>query len=97
MKKLSITFVLVSCLLTGGCASQTFHLNKGNAILRKQEMHSFFIGGIGQAQHRNADRVCGGADKVSKVETYWNFGHYLIGAVTFGIYTPRGAKIYCTE
>lgn len=96
MKKLSIVCVLCVSLL-GGCATQGVHVNKGGAVMRKQEMQTFFISGIGQRQDRDAADVCGGADKVSKIETDLNFGQWLIGVVTFGIFTPRGMKVYCTE
>jgi hypothetical protein len=42
-------------------------------------------------------RKCGGADKVAKVEAYITFWDGLLGAVTWGIYTPHTAKVYCTD
>jgi hypothetical protein len=43
----------------------------------------------------DAAKVCGGADKVSRVEVQETFPNVLLSIVTFGIYTPREARVYC--
>ncbi len=38
----------------------------------------------------------GGADKVAMVQSHVTFLDGFLGAITFGIYTPRSARVYCT-
>jgi uncharacterized lipoprotein YajG len=85
------------CLgLLNGCAAQTFTLNEGNtATPTYQTAQHFFISGLGQEQTIDAAAVCGGVENVIKVEAQHTFINGLIGTVTFGIYTPRDAKVYC--
>jgi hypothetical protein len=79
-----------------GCAAQTFTINEGNAgAPTEQKSQHFFISGLGQQKVTDAAKVCGGADKVIKVEAQHTFVNGLLGAITFGIYTPRDAKVYC--
>lgn len=96
MKKMIIAAML--SFLMVGCATQTFDMNgRGVSVPDRQKMQTFFISGIGQKQSINAARVCGGVRKVAKVETQLSFVDILLGSVTFGIYTPRTAKVYCVR
>ena len=96
MKKLLL--ITLSAILVTGCATQSFTLNNNNAATPDQNtMQTFFISGLGQEQEINAASVCGGADKVAKVEAKHEFVDGLLGFITLGIYTPRHAKVYCIK
>ncbi len=95
MKKL--TCIIALAALTG-CATQTFHVQNGSSTApSKQTMQPFFVYGIGQTQEMNAAEICGGADKIAKVEVIQNFLDGVLGVVTWGIYTPRTAKVFCMK
>jgi uncharacterized lipoprotein YehR (DUF1307 family) len=93
MKKLILLAVL-SVAVTG-CAQQTFVMAPQDSEPAMEESQTFFINGLGQEKEVDAASVCGGADKVSKVEVQETFVNGLMAAVTFGIYTPREARVYC--
>ena len=94
----NIFVVLVVTILISGCATQTFTLNGGSAVEPDVEkMQAFFIDGLGQQKEINAVAVCGGADKVAKVESKLKFIDGFLGGISFGIYTPRTAKVYCIK
>jgi len=94
MKKLS----LVTVILLAGCSTQTFHMNSGLSIEPdKEDSQAFFIGGIGQQEEIDAVKVCGGLEKVAKVESELTFIDGLLRGITFGIYSPRTARVYCTS
>ena len=95
LKNLLITCVLLASL--AGCATQSFTLNADATTKPEREtMQTFFINGLGQEQTIDAAKVCGGAEKVAKIETIEKFTDGLLGLITYGIYTPRTAKVYCT-
>ena len=80
------------------CATQTYHINGGRASEpTKDQMQSFFISGLGQEQEMDAAAICGGADKIVKVASKHELIDGVIGAISFGIYTPRHAKVYCKK
>ncbi|WP_133406773.1 Bor family protein [Parashewanella tropica] len=94
--KFKLASVLVCTALLSGCAAQTFNINgKNGEIPTQQASQHFFISGLGQEQIIDAAEVCGGVNKVIKVEAQHTFVNGLLGLVTFGIYTPRDAKVYC--
>lgn len=93
-----ILAAVVMVLVVTGCATQTYYLNKDNqSELRDQKMQHFFVGGIAQEKEVNAAQVCGGTNKVMKVESHQRFVDGLLSVVTLGIYTPRTAKVYCSR
>jgi hypothetical protein len=98
MKKAIIGLLLI--VLITGCATQRFTIN-GDGDEKKEpdvkKMQHFFVAGIGQTKELNAAEICGGIDKVAKVEAYITFWDGLLGAVTWGIYTPHTAKVFCTD
>lgn len=55
----------------------------------------FFVSGIGQHKTVDAAKLCGGADNVAKVEVQQTFVNGLLSVVTFGVYTPRQACVFC--
>ena len=93
MKKL-IMLAVLSITVTG-CAQQTFVMSPEESQPAVEESHHFFIDGLAQEKEVDAASVCGGVDKVSKVEVQKTFVNGLLGAITFGIYTPRDARVYC--
>ncbi|MEQ9885782.1 Bor family protein [Pectobacterium zantedeschiae] len=95
MKKILSAAVLALALT--GCAQQTFTV-KNDAVATPKQVttHHFFVSGIGQKKTIDAAAVCGGADKVARTETQLTFVNGLLGLVTFGIYTPREARVYCS-
>ena len=95
MKKL---LCLCAVLILSSCATQTYYINGGGGSLPdKEKLQPFFVSGIGQEQEMDAARICGGAHKVAKVESKLNFLDGFLGVITWGIYTPRTAKVYCTK
>lgn len=94
MKKI-LTVAAVAALMTG-CATQTTLVNGGSSATPTYvESQKFFVSGIGQEKTVDAAKVCGGASKVAQVESVEEAKDVLFGVVTFGIYTPRTAKVYC--
>jgi len=93
MKKLLLAVLAVTLL--NGCAQQTFVMsNDSNEITQEQPTH-FFINGLAQEKEIDAVSVCGSLDKVAKVEVQETFFNGFLRTVTFGIYTPREARVYC--
>ena len=87
---------LVIAIVIGGCSAQTFNINGSNGgTPTEQTSQHFFVAGIGQGKSMNAAAICGGADKVVKVEAQQTFINGILSFVTFGIYAPRDAKVYC--
>lgn len=96
MKNLITTALLGSVLLASGCATQTGLIQPTQQVTPTySKSQSFFISGIGQTQSVNAAEVCGGASNVAKVQTLQSPKDVALGIVTFGIYTPRTANVYC--
>lgn len=96
VKKLCIIAAMTFAL--AACSTQTFNMGRtGSSMPKTDNMQSFFVYGIGQEQTINAAEVCGGASKVAKVQTQMTFLNGLLGAITFGIYTPRQARVFCTR
>jgi hypothetical protein len=90
--------MLYFVFMLSGCAKQSFDiLSNANIQPRKDVLHHFFISGVGQEKTINAAEVCGGADKVARTETQLTFMNGLLNVITFGIYTPREARVYCTK
>ncbi len=95
MKKI-LVIALLSLTVTG-CAQQSFKLNNGVTVNPQETKTAhFFVSGIGQSDAIDAAKVCGGADKVVKTEVQQTFVNGLLDFVTFGIYTPREARVYCS-
>lgn len=91
-----VTVVALISIISVGCSTQTFQVNQGNTSNpQKDESQAFFISGIGQEISTNAAEICGGAEKVGKVETELTFLNGFLGAITYGIYAPRTARVYC--
>lgn len=91
-----IFFDFFAVILTG-CAKQSFDLDRGHASATiREEIHHFFLSGLGQKKIINAAEICGGADRVYRTETQLTFMNGLLNVITFGIYTPQEATVYCS-
>ena len=99
MKKLGLVLSLSAMMTLTGCTTQSFTINSGATGTEPnyESMQPFFVYGIGQTQRLNASDICGGADKVAKVEAKESFLNGLLGFLSTGIYTPRDAKVYCIK
>jgi hypothetical protein len=93
MKKTILPLILVATL--AACSTQTAYINGQTGKLGKEDMQTFFVSGLGQTQTVDAAAVCGGANKVIKVERQTSFLNGVLGLLTSGIYTPYDAKVYC--
>jgi len=89
---------IVAVLALGGCATQTFTMQAGADVVPTQETtQQFFVSGLGQRKTIDAAAVCGGADKVVQVQVEQRVLDNVLAIVTSGIYTPRGARVYCSN
>lgn len=95
MKKILTSLTVVAFL--GACSTQTALINGQSVASTNQESQTFFISGLGQTQTMNAAEVCGGADRVVKVERTTSFINVLLGLLTNNIYAPQDAKVYCSK
>jgi hypothetical protein len=89
-------YSLALCLTLCACATQSVVLQKSPSTLKQEEMQTFFVQGLGQTQTLNAAEVCGGANRVAKVERVLTPLNWFLGLLTSGIYTPITAKVYCS-
>lgn len=94
MKKL---LIMLTIILLAGCATQTFNIQPGKSYASRDDMQIFFLEGIGQSKDIDAAAVCGGVDKVAKIEVEQNFVDSAFALFTYHIVTPRNAKVYCTK
>ncbi|WP_375749212.1 Bor family protein [Vibrio sp. HN007] len=93
MKKFLVLAAL--SIVVTGCAQQTFVMTPKESKPAVETSHHFFIDGLAQEKEIDASAVCGGAENVAKVEVQKTFVDGLLGTITFGIYTPREARVYC--
>ena len=105
MKTHLLTAMLTMGLLSG-CANQSFTMDQSNNSAATSEAEAepalqrsqhFFFDGIGQRKTVDAAAVCGGADKVDRVETEQTFNNGLASTLTLGIYTPRDVRVFCKK
>jgi len=96
MKKLLL--VSLSVLILTGCATQIFKIQEGSYDEEpKEEMALFFVSGIAQKQFINAAKICGGYNKIAKVETEVRFIDVFLSFLSSGLFTPRVARVYCLK
>jgi hypothetical protein len=93
-KSLVVSLILV-CLTA--CSTQTALIQSGQSTSSHSQMQHFFVSGLGQTQSVDTAAVCGGADKVAKVERSMSVLNGLLSMLSSGIYTPYEAKVYCTN
>lgn len=95
MKKTLIGLLTVAAL--SACSTQTALINGQDGALAKQEMQTFFVSGLGQTQSMNAGEICGGVDKVVKVERTNSALNIVLNVLSQGLYFPQDAKVYCRK
>lgn len=95
MKKLAL---LALVLAMTGCATQRFDVQPGKSEnLAFDDAQTFWVAGIGQSQEIDAVKICGGRNKVQRVESQMTGGNVLLTIVTLGIYSPRQIRVYCAS
>ncbi len=101
MKNISFIFLLI--FLTA-CANNAVHVrtNKSSvdtfsATSDDYVWHHYFLSGIFQESGVDAEKVCRNRSGVAAVVNEQRWFQSLIGALTFGIYTPRVTYIYCVD
>ncbi len=95
MKTTLAAMVMVVAL--SACSTQTALVNGQGGTMVKQDMQTFFVGGLGQTQSLNAAEICGGSSKVVKVERTTSFLNGVLNMLSNGIYSPQDAKVYCSK
>ena len=96
---LKTILVAGSFVLITGCAQTKFNVHDRDDELTAtyDSPQHYFIGGLGQQKNIDPVAICGEAEKVARVETQTTFLNGLIANVTFGIYTPQQARVYCAK
>lgn len=96
-KILPLTGLALAVFVLSACSTQRFNLGNSENIRTPaaNELQVFFISGIGQTRQIDAAAICRGASKVVAVEFQQSLLDSIIGGVTFGLITPRTAKVYC--
>lgn len=92
-----ISTAIALTLTLSGCATQVYTLQGGatKAEPTLNQTDNFFLHGVAQTKHVNAAKICGGAEYVAKVESTISPLNSLLAWITFNIYTPKQAKVYC--
>lgn len=99
---MQIKKTVVLCLLSAalsGCATQGFDLNPGAATVfpdREITQH-FFLWGAAQGKAVDVASVCGGSDKLARVETIMSAWDTLLSVLASPVYSPRTVRVYCVR
>jgi hypothetical protein len=93
----SLLTAMIATAMLAGCANQRFNVagDITGSTPKMEDSQSFWVSGIGQQSNVDAAQVCGGAAKVVGADVEQTGVNVLVGLVTFGIYTPRTARVYC--
>jgi hypothetical protein len=94
--RLRSSLAALSALLLSACFHQVVQTGRtpGSTVINKP-WTSTFIFGLVPATEINTAAECPGG--VATVETLRSFPNGLVGAITFGIYTPVTVKITCAS
>lgn len=102
-----VLMVLSLVMSMCGCAkqainintSQTFTLGKESSITSKEITSHFFFSDIdvGLNDPIDAASICHGVENIVRVETQQTWLNALLSGVTYGVYTPRDARVYCSN
>ena len=96
MKHLFVGACVIGLLGLGGCAKQVFLLGEINENQPElEERHDFFVSGLGQTETIDATRECEHAENVAQLEVERTALDNFLGFVSYGIYTPATARVYC--
>jgi hypothetical protein len=94
MPKMAMVSVALIAVVASGCYRATVDTGlvpSGQAV-RKDWAHSFIGGLVPPATVETATRCPNG---VARVETQLSFLNMLVGAITWGIYTPMSIHVQC--
>jgi hypothetical protein len=95
MNKIIISLLLGAFLI--GCSKVTIRPDGKPATSRSADYqaseHYFLFTIIGE-NTVNVTDVCGDK-KVEQMQSRFTFVNQLLGGITFGIYTPKTAKVWC--
>ncbi len=97
MKNFIVIGLVVASAALAGCAQTKFNIrdNPDDAVATYNRAQHYFIGGIGQQKNIDPSEICGGVDKVVRTETQITFINGVANLITFGIWTPQQARVYC--
>src|SRR5262249_5250434 len=92
VKRIILVFaLLVSCaVFASGCYVATVDMRKPEGAVHVQKFASCWVYGLVPPPTVDAAALC--PNGISKVETQHSFLNYLVGGLTFGIYTPIQIK-----
>lgn len=82
-----------------GCANTKFNIQDRNDGLQPRYVANqhYFLGGIGQEKNIDPAQICGEKEKIARVETQQTFVNGLVTLLTWGIYSPLTARVYCSK
>ncbi|MFB2829086.1 Bor/Iss family lipoprotein [Aeromonas jandaei] len=103
--KNKIVIIIIISAFNSGCATQAVDVNatqvfsfgKGRGVESKEITSHFFFTDIdfGLNDTIDAASICHGVENIVRVETSVSFWDSIYRGLTFGLYTPRSARVYC--
>ncbi len=107
MKKFLKNLLLIAVIFAAnGCATSARRAvfinrdSKGGHVPKINKTHHFIMGGVGQSRIVFADQICGGSDKIVKIETESAFSGAFVSSLifwTYWLYQPILFRVYCSE
>jgi len=95
-----LILLITSVALLTGCAKATIRPDGGDRILTERadfdESEPFFLWGIAGSSKVNLKRVCG-EKEVEQMQTQFAPVDTILTALTFGIYSPKTARVWCAK
>lgn len=98
MKKLF--YIIIPIFLLSACSTQRIVVSadkNANYAPDYKKDDVFFVSGVAQTQTVDATQICGSKDNVAAYEVKQTFLNGFLGQITYGIYTPRQAQVFCTK
>lgn len=99
MRLKALSALCAASLLTA-CVTATIRPQGGAPTAKEasySESQSFFLWGLAPKKKTvNVEEICKGK-KVSQLQTQHSFLDGFLGAITFGIYAPRTARVWCQD
>lgn len=88
---------LIAAFLLAGCATVTIRPDGGPKVADLpdyQETKNYFFWGLAGEHTVDVTDICGARD-VEQVQSQMTFMNGFLGTLTFGLYAPRTAKVWC--
>ena len=98
MNKFIMLLLVASLFTISGCSKTNIHVQQSSntgQVEKYDRAQHFFVWGIAQQRTVDAASICGGADKVARVETQKTAVNGLLDLLTGGLYQPRQARVFC--